>query len=271
MTRLSICAPTLLLCLACSGAVQLPIEPVTEDPSADAEGDAPAAEGPAADAAEQPSAEAEAEGAPASRLRPASALTTDCFGWPGAAWTRQNSVGRPATMVNTGDPAIDFTLRDREGTEHRLADLLQGAPVLLVQGSYTCPRYQETEPDVAALATEFADQVQTVLVYNMEAHPKGEANPYHGVPKEHAYSDRPQPDAYEARVKHAADVEVGSDVLVLVDALGAGGSNPVWCSYGTCPSCAWLIRQDGVVEAVHLWTDPPTLRGSIQALLGRDG
>lgn len=86
-----------------------------------------------------PAAPAADVGAPASwpgNLQPEDQLVEGLFGWPETPFSRHNA----ATIEifrHTGDPAVDFTLRDVEGVPVRLADLLRTRPVLLVQGSYT--------------------------------------------------------------------------------------------------------------------------------------
>ena len=63
-------------------------------------------------------------------------LTEGLFGWPETPFSRQNA----ATIEifrHTGAAAVDFTLRDIDGVQVRLADLLRSRPVLLILGSYT--------------------------------------------------------------------------------------------------------------------------------------
>ncbi len=202
---------------------------------------------------------------PAPDLKPASELSHNCFDPP---YTR-DSHATLDTFVKKGDRATDFTLRDPDGKSHTLSDMLREKPVLLVTGSYTCPRYQDdSEARTKAMATKYKDDLTTAVVYIVEAHPKGQASPYNGRSRQKKYSNRKQQKTYEARAKSARDLEVGNDALVLVDELSAKFSNPFWCTYGTCPSCSFLINQDGTIEAVHTWHDPPTMKGSIDAMLG---
>ncbi len=199
-------------------------------------------------------------------LRPASDLQENCFGWPQREFTPTNRANR-GEFITEGQAAVDFRLTDVNGAPVHLASLLKERPVLLVQGSYTCPVMQEKLPGLRATAQRYDSKIHTVLVYNIEAHPKGEANPYKGRRSEHEFSDRGQPRDYQGRVANAKDLKAGSDVTVAVDALGGKHNNPVWCTFGTCPSCAWLIRQDGIVQAMHDWYDPTSMDGSIEALL----
>jgi hypothetical protein len=200
-------------------------------------------------------------------LRPAQDQVVQCFDWPDREFSRANRATR-GEFLHAGDRAVDFTLDDVAGRPVRLGALLEERPVLLVQGSHTCPVFQERLPGLRATAERYEGQIHALVVYNIEAHPKAEPSPYRGVPTEHEYSDRGQPRSYAERAANARTVDAGK-ARVLVDALDGRASNPVWCTYGTCPACAWLIRQDGVIETLHDWYDPTSMDASIAALLQR--
>lgn len=191
----------------------------------------------------------------------------NCFGWPEREFSKRNRATR-GQFLRAGDRAVDFELSDVTGRPVKLSALLAERPVLLVQGSYTCPVFQERLPALRDSAARYDNRVHTVVVYNIEAHPKAEPSPYRGVPTEHEYSDRGQPRTYADRATNARAIEAGR-AIVAIDALADSGANPVWCTYGTCPSCAWLVRQDGVIEAMHDWYDPASMVQSIDALLSR--
>jgi len=55
---------------------------------------------------------------------------------------------------------------------------------------------------------------------------------------------------------------------MLVDDLGGPYTNPIWCTYGTCPNGTFLVRQDGVIATVQLWLDPAAIEQAIRTLLG---
>jgi hypothetical protein len=59
-----------------------------------------------------------------------------CFGWPEEAFSKTNSA-MLTTALEPGETAIDFTLRDPEGTRYRLTSLLETKPVLMVFGAFT--------------------------------------------------------------------------------------------------------------------------------------
>lgn len=204
-------------------------------------------------------------------LAPASELEQACYGWPDREFNRKKHPSGQETRLATGDHAVDFTLQDRGGRSHRLASLLADGPVLLVSGSWTCNIFQKRRKEVEAIANAYEGKLQVVVVYTVEAHPEGEPSPYRGKPWPLEFSDRGQPDTYKERVANAKDLDLDDDVLVLVDALEPGNTNPYWCTYGSCPNCAFLVNQQGNIEAAHEWLHPPSMRGSIDALLDKSG
>ncbi|MEZ4238663.1 MAG: hypothetical protein R3F59_21425 [Myxococcota bacterium] len=204
-------------------------------------------------------------------LWPPSALQRDCLGWPARDFAR-NRHAEVSARIGPGDRAVDFTLTDTSGEAVHLADLLADAPVLLVQGSWTCPRFQAERAGLEQTAKRFRNDLHVVIVCSVEAHPAGkDPGPYKGRPDPREFSDRGQPDTYAERLRNARDIARDTTIPVLVDGLDGDGANPVWCTYGTCPSCSWLIRRDGTVEAQHTWHDRPSMEASVAALLARGG
>jgi hypothetical protein len=64
-------------------------------------------------------------------------LTSNCHNWPAQEFSATNHVERTRTSVIQGDHAIDFTLKDTDGVEYRLSELLRTRPVLIVFGAFT--------------------------------------------------------------------------------------------------------------------------------------
>jgi hypothetical protein len=196
-------------------------------------------------------------------LRPTSELVADCHDT-----VTKKDHATLALKLQTGDRAVDFELQDTDGAPVRLSSLLASKPVLLVQGSWTCPRFQQERMGLEETYKRFRDAIHIVVVYNIEAHPGGgDPSPYRGKPWPADFSDRGQPRTFEERLRNAQEIARDASMPVLVDKLGAPGSNPVWCTYGTCASCSWLIGQDGVIVAAHEWHDAPTMNASIEAVV----
>jgi hypothetical protein len=114
--------------------------------------------------------------------------------------------------------------------------------------------------------------VHFVHVYVIEPHPKSpDVSPYSGVVWEGAYSTKRQPRTYAEREACARDMqpELRGRQTILVDDLGGAYTNPAWCTYGTCPNCAFLIRQDGIIDTVQTWLDTAAMERAIRTLLAR--
>jgi len=114
--------------------------------------------------------------------------------------------------------------------------------------------------------TTFADRVNFVHVYNIEAHPQApDPCPYVGVVAENEYSFVHQTRTFEARAANASRLAqtLGPEHLMLLDDLDTL-INPVWCTYGPAPSSGFLIAQDGTIVAAQLWTDVDALEIAIR-------
>lgn len=200
-------------------------------------------------------------------LLPASELVTDCFDWPNRPFSK-NSHADIGTRLTTGDRAVDFTLADTKGGVVRLADLSADKPVLLVQGSLTCPRFQEARLALDETVKRYGNELSVLVVYNVEAHPAGnDPSPYKGRPWPKEFSTRGQPSTAAERMKNATELARGAAMRIGVDDFDSPGANPVWCTYGTCASCAWLIRRDGTIADHQEWYDPEHTRAAIDTLL----
>ncbi len=73
---------------------------------------------------------------PPSRLLPSSELQSYCLPWLEGTPSPSNSI-RLENGIKEGDPAVDFSLNDIYGVTHRLSDLLETKPVLLILGGFT--------------------------------------------------------------------------------------------------------------------------------------
>jgi hypothetical protein len=116
----------------------------------------------------------------------------------------------------------------------------------------------------------YGDLVHLVHVYVIEPHPASpDPSPYSGVVWEEGYSSKSQPKTYDGRVTNALDMLplIQGEQLLIVDDLTPGElNNPVWCTYGPCPNCAFLIDQDGTIDTVQTWVSA-SIQDAIDALL----
>jgi hypothetical protein len=120
---------------------------------------------------------------------------------------------------------------------------------------------------------KYGDKVNFVVVYVIEPHPWGQPSPYN--PSFNQYSEQGkaingdylyQPDNHEWRRSQAARMRADLGVLpvVLVDEM----DNPVWCTYGPMPNCAYLIGTDGTIIEKESWYQPDLMEKAIRAYLG---
>jgi hypothetical protein len=122
-------------------------------------------------------------------------------------------------------------------------------------------------------STTYADRVHFVHVYVIEPHPlRPDLSPYKGqVWETPPYSTLGNPTTFAGRVLNAAAVlpSIVGNQLQLIDDLSPGLNNPAWCTYGTCPNCAFLIRQDGVIDTVQTWVEPSGIKAAIDILIAK--
>ena len=115
----------------------------------------------------------------------------------------------------------------------------------------------------------YGDKVHFVHIYVVEPHPRApDVSPYTTSVWEAEYSSLGQAFSYDERVSAAQTMATLADSqLLLVDDLRDGSADPVWCTYGPCPNCAYLIGQDGHVAAAQTWVNATDLQRDIDDLL----
>jgi hypothetical protein len=117
----------------------------------------------------------------------------------------------------------------------------------------------------------YGQVVHIVHAYVIEPHPQDpDPSPYSGVVWEAQYSSKRQPMTYAERVAAARDMLpflVGQQIVLVDDLTPGARNNPVWCTYGPCPNCAYLIRQDGAIDSVQNWVDVLQMQSNIDRLL----
>jgi hypothetical protein len=119
-------------------------------------------------------------------------------------------------------------------------------------------------------SSTYGDKLHILHIYIVEPHPLGDPSPYSGQVWEAEYTDYTQPLTYDGRVTLARIMlnSIGSKQMLLVDDLRPRQlDNPVWCTYGPCPNCAYLIRQDGIVEKSQTWVNVTDMKPFIDGIL----
>jgi len=117
----------------------------------------------------------------------------------------------------------------------------------------------------------YADVVHFVHILIIEPHPQSpDLSPYGGRVWESGYSTVGQPETYDQRLavgQETAPLLEGNQLLLIDDLTPGRLNNPLWCTYGTSPNSAFLIRQDGILDTVQLWLDTAEMEKAINDLL----
>lgn len=169
-----------------------------------------------------------------------------------------------------GEVAPNFTLKTPAGETVELKQLIGDKPIVLQLGSHTCPVYRYRRFSMRKLHSQYADKAHFLLIYTLEAHPKGAINPYvdrewvssfnyltNTIVKEHNNIDeRNKMAAYSIQKLNVA-------YPVVVDNM----NNEIWQAYGRAPSAAFVIDQQGQIALRLPWVDPSEIAKMLDQLL----
>ena len=178
------------------------------------------------------------------------------------------------TGYQNGETINDFNLYDLNGQEFHIQEILaEGKPVLLVNGSYTCPVFRGKVELINQIVQDFGNAITTCVVYTVEAHPNGDISPYFGFENVTNQNIQlgilyPQPTTYGERKNVVEDMVTGTGLLapVYID----GPCNEWWEHFGPAPNNSYLIDTNGIVYSKHGWFNkfPDDIICDINELLG---
>ena len=195
---------------------------------------------------------------------------------PNASASRTNaSAAKPSyetTGAQVGEQLPDLTLRTTGDEPKQLSDAWNSGPAILLASSFTCPKSRSKWPEAKAIAEKYGKQLNVVIIYVIEAHPKGDVCPYKGVEDvtEENVRDgilRHQPKTMKDRlalVKEFVDY-LRVDATIYVDTM----DNQAWKALGSGPNMAALVMPGGIVAARQGWFDGPALEKPILAALNK--
>lgn len=165
--------------------------------------------------------------------------------------------------VQPGSYIDDATIYTLDGKPAKLAPLWKDHPVLLVTASLTCPVARRQCPLLQSIVDAHASDVNIVLLYTIDAHPKGDFSPY--TPDREWVTSQNQKDAIlhaqpktlDERLALAKDLDVRLKQIapLYVD----GMDNAAWKSMGGAPNLGLLIDTDGKVFAKQGWLNPKVM------------
>jgi hypothetical protein len=169
-----------------------------------------------------------------------------------------------------GQAAPDFELKTVDGKTIRASELWKQKPTVIMTASFTCPVFRDKVPPLEKLTKEFGERVHFLLVYTLEAHPKGEPSPYF---QEERVGNKnikeglvfPQPKSMEERVEQATKCQasIQLDARMVIDTM----DNKTWKAYGSAPNAAYLVGIDGKIVEQQGWFDPSRMQDAISSYI----
>ena len=175
--------------------------------------------------------------------------------------------------IMEGQQAPDFTIYNSSNQAFNLASTLQqGKPVLIINGSLTCPVFRNKINTINQVQAQYSNALTTLIVLTVEAHPTT-VSPYFGYVNLTGQNQQegilfPQPQTYGQRLQLADTLQQRYfiSVPVYVDL----PCNQWWSTYGPAPNNAYFIRPNGEVFSKHGWFDraPDLIFCDIDSLLG---
>lgn len=158
--------------------------------------------------------------------------------------------------VQTGQPAPNPLVYGSSGGRQSLSQLWRDKPLLIVNGSYTCPVARLNNPGLGELQDRYRGELRVIVLYVYEPHPKGDPSPYTGeewvtLSNMLAGILHRQPRSLVERLILARQFErhIQGAVPVLVDDM----DNPYWMAVGGGPNTALFIGTNGHVLAKQGW------------------
>ncbi len=155
-----------------------------------------------------------------------------------------------------GSLSPDFTLHGLNGDSLHLAGLLAGGkPLLLVNGSLTCPVFRNKIPALEQMALAYAGLLEVAIVITVEAHPT-DVSPYFGYVNITSQNQQegilyPQPLSYGDRANLAQIAVNHSNITVPVYL-----DRPCqewWNYFGPAPNNAYVFLPNGQIAIKHGW------------------
>lgn len=176
--------------------------------------------------------------------------------------------------VQPGQPLPQLSLVTLEGQPASLSEIQAGRPLVLVTASLTCNVARRQQPQVDVLQQHFGDAVAVVVIYTIDAHPKGDPCPYTGkewVPKSNEADNvlvrQPTDLTQRLELARAYQQRFPGGTIYLVDTM----DNASWQALGQAPNLGLLVDRSGVVMLRQGWFDSASMMTAIEGLGVRGG
>jgi tetratricopeptide (TPR) repeat protein len=173
----------------------------------------------------------------------------------------------PVEGIAPDAEAPDFSLASPTGALAPRLSSLRGKPVVLIFGSYTCPKFRSQVDALNRLSERYRDRAAFLLVYIREAH--GDATWQSSVNQREGVA---QPDAASIGQKREYASACLRKLKIPYAAVVDGMDGAVEKTYAAWPSRVYLIDRNGRVKFNSLLDqerfDAPALEAAIQAAIG---
>jgi len=162
--------------------------------------------------------------------------------------------------VRVGDVVNSLEVHTLDGDKVDLATAWKDKPALIVTASLTCPIARRECPRLKSAMDVLGKDVNVILLYTIEAHPKGDASPYRPDQGEWVTPQnqregilKPQPKTLGERLALARDLHerLAGVAPMYVDSM----ENIAWKALGSGPNVALLVDTNGKVIAKQGWLD----------------
>lgn len=186
--------------------------------------------------------------------------------------SREEAAARFATLgPQPGQRLPPLSLVDLDGRAVDLATVQGGRPLVLVTCSLTCNIARQQQAAVTAMREQHGERAAFVMIYTIDAHPKGDPCPYTGEewvppPNERDGVLVRQPADLQARLvlarRYANDLAAGTTVLV--DTM----DDASWRALGEAPHVGICVDARGIVVARTGWFDPRAIEAALAREIG---
>src|SRR5437667_1599785 len=178
--------------------------------------------------------------------------------------------GRALRTGRPGERMPELILHNIEGDRQQLSLCWDKKPALLVTMSLSCGQTRRHARALQRLSGRFEQDINTVIIYVVEAHPIDTPSPYADriwvtAKNEIAGIHCAQPRTLEERIELARQLRrrFRLSTSMLIDAL----DNRAWRAFGSAPNVAILVRPDGRIAFKQGWFEPQEMARAITALL----
>jgi hypothetical protein len=164
----------------------------------------------------------------------------------------------------------DLVLPDIEGHEQQLSRCWNNQPALLVTMSLSCGQARRHARALRRLSRRFEQDLNTVIIYVIEAHPINAHSPYADriwvtTKNEIAGIRCSQPRTLEERIESADQLRRRYRLSnsILIDAL----DDRAWRAFGSAPNVAILVHPGGQIAVKQGWFEPQEMARAVKTLL----